>query len=53
MTMCDAKSITTFLEQDLEEIDNHHEQRMVEHLMPNNIEVNYVPGKKMEVPDCG
>ena len=53
MANCDAKSMAAFLEQDLEKKDNPREQRMVERLMLYNMEVRYVPGKRMEVPDFG
>ena len=43
LVVCDAKSMAAFLEQDFKKTDNPP--------MPYNIEVRYVPGKKMEVSD--
>ena len=44
----DAKSMAGFLSQDVDKIENEHEQRMVEKIMPYNVKVRYVPGPKME-----
>ena len=53
MVSCDAKSMSGFLNQDLEKIESERKQKMVEEIMPYNIEVRYVPGPKMEFPDYG
>ena len=44
---CNAKSMRSFLGMDLDKMENLREQRMVERLMPYNIDVRYVPGKQM------
>ena len=47
----DAKSLAGFLDQDFDKTENERKQKMVEELMPYNIQVRYVLGAKMEFAD--
>ena len=49
----DAKNMGSFLKSDLQQVKNARSFRMMERLLPYNIEVEYREGKKMAVADYG
>ena len=50
---CDARNMGSFIQQPLDKITNPRELKMVEDLMPYNIQVKYIPGSQTEVADYG
>ena len=49
----DAKNMEQFIKSDLQQVKNPRSFRMLERLLPYNIEVEYKEGKKMAVADYG